>query len=58
MEDHVVLLNLLSLTWVAMDQASPHLEAHKEQVNLFQICKYVADVCKKTLVNAKNIGFL
>ena len=34
MEDHVVLLNLLSLTWVAMDQASPLREAHKEQVCL------------------------
>lgn len=33
MEDRVVLLNLLSLTWVAMVQASPPLEAHKEQVN-------------------------
>ena len=34
MEDRAVLLNLLSLTWVAMDQASPLREALKEQVLL------------------------
>ena len=43
MEDHVVLLNLLSLTWVAMDQASPLREAHKEQVCL-QTCHNYAKV--------------
>jgi hypothetical protein len=50
MEDHVVLLNLLSLTWVAMDQASPLREAHKEQVCL-QIChNYLNLQCNLDLV--------
>ena len=44
MEDHVVLLNLLSLTWVAMDQASPLREALKEQVHLPYIYTYLLTI--------------